>query len=128
MGMRSGFSTTSLGWVGLLTLTFGLSACSSTPTADKRPLSKHERADRQARVPNEYLVILAEGAEADSISERFSRFGIKDLHPLEGETYLLVLVNDPGPGEMLDLVQGDKRFRTVQPNIIDLARRARNSR
>lgn len=121
--MKPGFNTASLGWVGALTLTFGLSACSSAPATDKRPLTKHERADRQVRVPNEYLVILAEGAGVDSISERFGRFGIKDVHPLEGETYLLVLVNDPGPGELLDLVQGDKRFRTIQPNIIHWAGR-----
>jgi len=121
--MGSGLNTASLGWVGAITLTLGLSACSSTPAPDKKPLTKHERADRQARVPNEYLVILAEGADAVSISERFGRFGIKDLHPLEGETYLLVLVNDPGPGELFDLVQGDKRFHTIQPNIIHWAGR-----
>jgi hypothetical protein len=35
-----------------------------------------------------------------------------------------VLAKDPGPGELLDLVDGDARFVAIQPNLIYWAGRA----
>lgn len=103
-------------------------ACSQAPAgktsaAPSKP-SRHEQADRQARVPNEYLVTLKPEAGESAIKDLFGRFGIKDVHALEGETYLLILRKDPGPGEMIDLVQGDARFVAVQPNLIYWANRS----
>jgi hypothetical protein len=108
--------------MGLIaTLVVAVSACHRAPTIDSpvaNPVSKHEIADRQARVPNEYLVTLIPEVQESAITELFGRFGIKEIHALGGETYLLILTKDPGPGEMSELVRGDARFQAVQPNLI----------
>jgi hypothetical protein len=105
-----------------------VAACSHAPaekTSAATPKSaRHNQADRQARVPNEYLVTLVPEAKESAISDLFGRFGIKDLHALGGDTWLLILTNDPGPGEMLDLVERDPRFERVQPNLIYWANRS----
>lgn len=72
----------------------------------------------QARVPNEYLVTLSPGSDEGIISKHYGRFGIKYLHALEEETFLLIVSNDPGPREMEALIQDDSRIKLVQPNII----------
>ena len=109
-------------WMGLVgTLVVAMSACHRTPTTDSqvaKPASKHEIADRQARVPNEYLVTLVPEAQESAITELLGRYGIQESHALGGETYLLILVKDPGPGELIELIQSDARFQTVQPNLI----------
>ncbi len=116
-------------------VTFGLAiavavaipACTHAPAAPAyagaaRPVT--ERAEQQARVPDEYLVTLAPDVDERVISEFYGRFGIKELDALGDETYLLVLTNDPGPQQMEDLVGDDARFRAVQPNIIQWANRS----
>jgi hypothetical protein len=121
---------------GRRVVTFGLAiatavvipACTHAPAAPSHagaaahPLP--ERAEQQARVPDEYLVTLAPDVDERVISEFYGRFGIKELDALGDETYLLVLTNDPGPQEMENLVGDDARFRAVQPNIIHWANRS----
>ncbi len=72
----------------------------------------------QPRVPNEYLVTLSPGSDGGIISKHYGRFGIKYLHALEEETFLLIVSDDPGPREMEALIQDDSRIKLVQPNII----------
>jgi len=105
-----------------------ISACTHAPAAPPyagaaaHPLP--ERAEQQARVPDEYLVTLAPDVDERVISEFYGRFGIKELEALGDGTYLLVLTNDPGPQEMEGLIGDDTRFRAVQPNIIYWANRS----
>lgn len=123
--MVGGMRICSMGLIG--TLVVAVSACQRAPNTDSpvaKPASKHEIADRQARVPNEYLVTLFPEAQESAITELFGRYGIKESHALGGETYLLILVKDPGPGELSDLIQGDARFQAVQPNLIYWANRS----
>lgn len=123
--MVSGMRICSMGLIG--TLVVAVSACHRAPTADSqvaKPVSKHEIADRQARVPNEYLITLVPEAQESAIAELLGRYGIKESHALGGETYLLILDKDPGPGELSELIQGDARFQAVQPNLIYWANRS----
>lgn len=96
------------------------SACAITPPAPEAPLQMRnsERAEQQPRVPEEYLVTLAPDADEAIIYKYYKRFGIKYLHLLDGETYLLVLSNDPGPRAMDALIENEARIRLVQPNLI----------
>lgn len=72
----------------------------------------------QPRVPDEYLVTLAPDVDRDIIFKYYSTFGIKDVFALGGETFLLVLVNDPGPQKMESLIDEEDRIVVVQPNLI----------
>jgi hypothetical protein len=94
-----------------------LTACVHVP-APETAATEPAQAKQQARVPNEYLVTLATDVNENVISEHYARFGIKYVHALEDETYLLILVDDPGPEEMEKLIQEDNRIKVVQPNII----------
>lgn len=120
-------NTVSLSMAGMMLV--AVSACSQRPVAAAPSLAEvpsvHERADRQARVPNEYLVTLAAGMDESAIREIFGRLGIQEVNVLGGETYLLILKIDPGPGAMEDMVRGDTRFVAVQPNLIYWANRSR---
>lgn len=108
------------------TVIVAATACSQAPTTTvvaADTATRHERADRQARVPNEYLVTLAPEVKEGAINERFERYSVKDVRALGGDTYLMILVTDPGPGELLELIGGDSRFQAVQPNLIYWANR-----
>lgn len=96
------------------------SGCAVMPPAPESAVEKHdaERAERQPRVPDEYLVTLAPDVDEAVIYEYYKRFGIKYLHLLEGETYLLIVSNDPGPHEMDVLIENEMRIKLVQPNLI----------
>lgn len=78
----------------------------------------------RARVPDEYIVTLSPAVDRSVIEEDFGRFGIKDIYPLEEETYLLVLTNDPGPQQLEDVIYDDERIRSVHPNLVYWANRA----
>ncbi|HAF43957.1 MAG: hypothetical protein A2100_04305 [Sideroxydans sp. GWF2_59_14] len=108
-----------------------VSACHRAPVSDspvaKPAASKYGVADRQARVPNEYLITLVPEAQESAIADLFGRYGIKESHALGGETYLLVLAKDPGPGELSELIRDDARFQAVQPNLIYWANRSGKS-
>ncbi len=97
-----------------------VSACVQTPTTPVSPAATKEpaKADLQARVPNEYLVTLTPEAEESIIVQYFGRFGIKYVHVLEEQTFLLILNNDPGPQVLDLLIQDESRIRTVQPNLV----------
>lgn len=97
-----------------------ISACTHTPPAPDLAGAepKAARTEQPPHVPNEYLVTLAPDVDDSIISKYYGRFGIKYLHALAEETFLLILSNDPGLDEMEALVQGDSRIKLVQPNII----------
>jgi hypothetical protein len=101
-------------------VTLAVSACADQP--QKLPLAQTKPefsiSDNQPRVPDEYLVTLAPDADKGIISEYYGRYGIKDIFALGGETYLLVLLNDPGPTRMATLIDEDARVVAVQPNLV----------
>jgi hypothetical protein len=103
--------------VAVMTL---FSACALTPSAPVSAIEKQntDETEQQARVPNEYLVTLAPHVEEAIIYEYYKRFGIKYVHELADETYLLILSNDPGPHEMKVLIQDESRIKIIQPNLI----------
>jgi hypothetical protein len=106
---------------GLMAVAMSMfSACAVTPPAQEPSVEKYttEKAEQQPRVPDEYLVTLAPGPDEAVIFEYYKRFGIKYLHQLEGETYLLIVSNDPGPHEMDELIENEARIKLVQPNLI----------
>jgi hypothetical protein len=74
--------------------------------------------EEQPRVPDEYLVTLAPDVDKGIIFEYYGNLGIKDVFALGGETFLLVLVNDPGPQKMESLINEENRIVVVQPNLI----------
>jgi hypothetical protein len=95
-----------------------VSACAQIPQTPAAAAPEPARSEPQARVPNEYLITLAPDVDDRIISKYYGRFGIKYLHALAEETFLLILSNDPGPREMESLIHGDSRIKLVQPNII----------
>ncbi len=99
-----------------------VSGCTHTPPAPESVAAKQQpvQVEQPApRVPNEYLVTLAPDIDESVISEYYGRFGIKYLHALGDETFLLILSDDPGPQEMEVLIEDESRIRVVQPNLID---------
>jgi hypothetical protein len=107
-----------LAWLATLMLT--VTACTHTPSVSHSaaPLQEFVVTEQQPRVPNEYLVTLSPDADKRIINQYYGRFGLKDLYPLGGETYLLVLFIDPGPLKMVALVDEDDRVVAVQPNLV----------
>jgi hypothetical protein len=97
-----------------------VSACAhqSPKSTLAEPKPANTVANEQPRVPDEYLVTLAPDADKGIITEYYGRYGIKDIYALGGETYLLVLLNDPGPASMVILVDEDDRVMAVQPNLV----------
>lgn len=97
-----------------------VSACAhqSQKLSSTEPKAAITIANEQPRVPDEYLVTLAPDADKGVITEYYGRYGIKDIYALGGETYLLVLLNDPGPVSMVSLVDADDRIMAVQPNLV----------
>ena len=121
--MGSGMRIVSPGLI--IAAAVAVSACTHAPIAPSPALAAAPvRAERQARVPDEYLVTLAPDVDEGAIPELYGRFGIKELNALGDETYLLVLANDPGPQEMEELISNDSRFKAIQPNIIYWANRS----
>jgi hypothetical protein len=110
-----------LGW--LIALMVMVSACTHPPQITQAPASTGAKpepglAEEEPRVPDEYLITLSPDADKDVIAEHYGRYGIKDIYALGGETYLLVLVNDPGPHQMVALVDEDSRVMAIQPNLV----------
>ena len=93
------------------------SGCAVTPPAPESAIEKID-LEQQPRVPDEYLVTLAPDVDEAVIYEYYKRFGIKYLHLLEGETYLLIVSNDPGPNAMDAQIENELRIKLVQPNLI----------
>lgn len=108
-------------WPGLVAAAMSMfSACAVlTPAPESSAGQRNaELAEQQPRVPDEYLVTLAPDADEAIILDYYQRFGIKYLHLLGGETYLLILSNDPGPRAMDVLIENEARIRLVQPNLV----------
>jgi hypothetical protein len=111
----------------IVALMASVSACSNTSPVACAPLSPPHAAvpktapvpaEDKPRVPDEYLVTLAPDVDKGIIFQYYGNFGIKDIFALGGETFLLVLIHDPGPQKMLALVDEDSRVMAVQPNLI----------
>ncbi|TFH33008.1 MAG: hypothetical protein E4G97_01655, partial [Deltaproteobacteria bacterium] len=78
-----------------------VSACSHTP--GKLQAAPAGAWSRQTRVPGEYLVTLAEGADGKAIADLYGRFGIKGTKDLGHNIFLVTLTEDPGPAKMEEL-------------------------
>lgn len=106
---------------GLLVIAVTLvSACAHTsPSPGAAAANQNSgQVEQPPRVPDEYLVKLAPDVDEAVIYEYFKRFGIKYVHDLGDETYLLILSNDPGPNELNVLIQNEARIKVVQPNLV----------
>jgi hypothetical protein len=97
-----------------------VSACAQTSQTLSRAESKPDISfpAEKPRVPDEYIITLSPDADKGIIAEHYGRFGIKDIYALGGETYLLVLLNDPGPRKMEAMINDDNRVMIIQPNIV----------
>jgi hypothetical protein len=73
---------------------------------------------RQTRVPGEYLVTLAEGADGKVIADLYGRFGIKGMKDLGHGIFLVTLAEDPGPAKMEELRGRNVHIKAVQPNFV----------
>ena len=104
----------------IVVVTLMVSACAQTSQSLAGVGTKPDfsTSDEKPRVPDEYLVTLAPEADKGVIAEHYGRFGIKDIYALGGETYLLGLLNDPGPRKMEDVINDDTRVKIIQPNIV----------
>ena len=104
----------------IVVVTLMVSACAQTSQSLAEVGTKPDfsASDEKPRVPDEYLVTLAPEADKGVIAEHYGRFGIKDIYALGGETYLLVLFNDPGPRKMGAVINEDARVMAVQPNLV----------
>lgn len=103
-----------------------VSACTQLPRSEKLAAAEpgNPPIEKRARVPDEYLVTLIPEVDKTVITELFGRFGIKDVLLLDGETFLLILSNDPGPQTMEDLIYDEARIKSVHPNLIYWANRS----
>jgi hypothetical protein len=82
----------------------------------------------QQRVPGQYLVTLAAGADARAINDLYGRFGIKSARSIGNDVYLVALNEDPGPEEMEKLRRGNAQIKAVQPNYVYRARGSSTAR
>jgi len=73
---------------------------------------------QQTRVPGEYLVTLAEGADGTVIADLYGRFGIKGTKDLGRNIFLVTLTEDPGPARMEELRTQNAHVKAVQPNFV----------
>lgn len=71
-----------------------------------------------ARVPGEYLVTLAPGADATVIEAVYGGLGLKSVQGLGGNVYLVTFGADPGPERVAALRAKDARLQAVQPNFV----------
>lgn len=104
----------------IIALAVALTACAHTSPQTALPVKQPQMAvsDEEPRVPDEYLITLSPDADKAIIAEYYGKYGIKDIFALGGETYLLVLRNDPGPQTIVSQVFDDDRIMAVQPNIV----------
>jgi hypothetical protein len=102
------------------------SACSQTPRDP--PPGPMDYSSRQTRVPGEYLVTLAAGADVKAIAELYGRFGIRDTQGLGSDVFLVRLAEDPGPATMEELRAQSAQVKAVQPNFVYRINGPRNIR
>jgi hypothetical protein len=75
-------------------------------------------SSRQTRVPGEYLVTLAPGADVTAITELYGRFGIIGTQDLGRNLFLVRLTEDPGPAKLEELRSQNAQIKAVQPNFV----------
>ena len=92
------------------------SACSQ-PAREPVTAAK-DFSSGQTRVPGEYLVTLAEAADAKVIAEIYGRFGIKGTRGLGNNLFLVTLTEDPGPAKLEELRSHSAQVKAVQPNFV----------
>jgi len=83
-------------------------------------------SSRQTRVPGEYLVTLAAGADVKAIAELYGRFGIKSTQDLGRNLFLVRLTEDPGPARLEELCGQNAQIQAIQPNLVYRAGGRRN--
>ena len=93
-----------------------VSACSQTP-GDPAP-TPMDSSSRQTRVPGEYLVTLAAGADVKAIAELYGRFGIKGTQDLGRNLFVVRLTEDPGPARLEELRSQNAQIKAIQPNFV----------
>jgi hypothetical protein len=104
---------------GLVVAMTGLasgSACSQTPRDP--PPTPMDLSLRQTRVPGEYLVTLAAGADVKAIADLYGRFGIKGTQDLGRNLFLVRLTEDPGPAKLEELRTQNAQIKAIQPNFV----------
>jgi len=92
------------------------SACNQTPS-DPAP-TPVDFSPRQTRMPGEYLVTLAAGADVKAIADLYGRFGIKGTQELGRNLFLVRLTVDPGPAKLEELRSQNAQIKAVQPNFV----------
>ncbi len=100
------------------------SACSQTP--GDPALAPTDFSSRQTRVPGEYLVTLAAGADVKAIADLYGRFGIKGTRALGRDLFLVTLTEDPGPARLEELRRQNAQIKAVQPNFVYRANKPGN--
>ena len=75
-------------------------------------------SSRHTRVPGEYLVTLAAGADAKAIAELYGRYGIKGTQDLGRNLFLVRLTEDPGPAKLEELRGQNAQIQAIQPNFV----------
>ena len=90
-------------------------ACSNS--SNSPPQEPAKIFSQQTRVPGEYLVTLAPGADAKAIDEQYGRFHVKRTQSLGRNIYLVTLGEDPGPNQIQELAARSVQIKTVQPNF-----------
>lgn len=101
-------------------------ACGHTP-GNPGPTTL-DLSSRQARVPGEYLVTLAPGADARAIASLYGTFGIKSMKDLGNNLFLVTLTKDPGPAKMEELRGQNSQVKAIQPNFVYRATGQGNAR
>jgi hypothetical protein len=105
--------------IGLIVALAGIAtACACGHTPGNRQAAFAGAWSQQTRVPGEYLVTLAEGADGKAIADLYGRFGIKGTKDLGHNIFLVTLTEDPGPAKMEELRGEDARVKAVQPNFV----------
>jgi hypothetical protein len=95
---------------------FAGSACSQP--AQEPATAPTDSFSRQTRVPGEYLVTLAEGADAKAIADVYGRFVIKQTRRVGENLFLVTLTADPGPAKVEELRGQSAQIKAVQPNFV----------
>jgi hypothetical protein len=106
-------------FIGLaVALAGAATACSCGHTPGNLQAAPAGAGSQQRRVPGEYLVTLAEGAEVTVIADLYGRFGIRGTKDLGRNIFLVTLAEDPGPATMEELRAQNASVKAVQPNFV----------
>ena len=92
------------------------SACRQTPR-EPAPTTT-DLPSRQTRVPGEYIVTLAAGADVKAVADLYGRFGIKRTQDLGNNLFLVTFTDDPGPAKLEELRGHSAKIKAIQPNFI----------